>query len=76
MSGSELSPQEEPTAEDGAQTSSGLVVLSVACLRQHHPSCQLHIWAGDFSSLGVVSWSLHDFMLSHLTNEKLRLMKL
>ena len=73
MSGSELSPQEEPTAEDGAQTSSGLVVLSVACLLQYHPSCQLHIWAGDFSSLDVVSWSLHDFLLSYL---KLRLLEL
>ena len=48
----------------------------MACLLQYYPSFQLHIWAGDFSSLGVVSWSLHDFMLSYLTNEKLRLLEL
>ena len=48
----------------------------MACLLQYHPSFQLHIWAGDFSSLGVVSWSLNDFLLSYLTNEKLRLLEL
>ena len=75
MSGSELSPQELTHSREWGPDiiwTCGVIYGLPASISPKLPVTH----SGWRLSLGVVSWSLHDFMLSYLTNEKLRLLEL